>query len=86
VCYFFIVIDPEHTIGREPFLERMDAMCAMMSAVPPVDPSAPVLIPGEPEAAAMADRQRNGVPLPREWIEDIEAMAAGRMPKGMPDR
>jgi len=85
--FFLLSADPEHSIGREPFLERMDPMCAMMSVVAPVDPSAPVLIPGEPEAAAMADRERNGVPLPREWwIEDIEAMAASRMPKGMPER
>lgn len=86
VCHFFIVIDPERTIGREAFLDRMDAMCAMMSAVAPIDPAAPVLIPGEPEAQAMADREQLGVPLPRDWIEDIEAMAAGRMPKGMPER
>lgn len=86
VCHFFIVIDPERTIGREPFLDRMDAMCSMMSAVAPIDPAEPVLIPGEPEARAMDDRERNGVPLPRDWIEDIEAMAAGRTPKGMPER
>ena len=40
VCHFFTVINPEHTIGREAFLDRMDTMCAMMSAVAPM-PSHP---------------------------------------------
>ena len=86
VCHFFMVIDPERTIGREAFLDRMDDMCAMMKGVAPLDPAEPVLVPGEPEAEAMADREANGVPLPADWLADIEAMAEGRAPQGMPQR
>lgn len=86
VCHFFIVIDPRKTIGLEGFLDRMDTLCEMMKSVPPVDPAEPVLIPGEPEAAHMAEREAHGVPLPAAWLADIEALARGETPRGRPDQ
>ena len=40
----------------------------------PADPAAPVMLPGEPERLARADRIRNGIPIPREtWFRLIDA-------------
>lgn len=38
---------------------------------PPADPAAPVMIPGDPERKARADRESNGMPLDRQVWEDI---------------
>ncbi|MEM7524436.1 MAG: malate/lactate/ureidoglycolate dehydrogenase [Pseudomonadota bacterium] len=52
----------------------------------PADPSRPVMIPGDPERAARADRLANGVPLPAEtWASLVAAArAAGVADAGIP--
>ena len=84
VCHFFMAIDPERTIGREAFLDRMDALCAMMKTTPAAKADEPVLVPGEPEAAKIADCTANGVPLPPAWYEEIQGLARGERPRSMP--
>ena len=39
--------------------------------VPPADPAAPVLLPGEPEATRRAERLADGVPLPQDTWANI---------------
>src|SRR3546814_17305602 len=84
VCHFFMAIDPERTIGREAFLDRMDALCAMMKTTPAAKADEPVLVPGEPEAAKIADCTANGVPLPPAWYEGIQGLARGARPHTIP--
>ena len=86
VSHFFMVIDPDRLIGREAFLDRIDAMCQLTAATPPIDPGSPVLIPGEPEARVMADYAANGVPIPAARYDELQAMARGEPPRSMPDQ
>lgn len=86
VCHFFLVIDPERTIGRDAFVDRMEALCAMMKETPALDAAEPVLVPGEPEAATMAEYAAEGVPLPAAWYEEIQGLARGEPPRSMPFR
>ncbi|MCB9871595.1 MAG: Ldh family oxidoreductase [Ectothiorhodospiraceae bacterium] len=85
VCHFFMAIDPERTIGLDAFRDRMEVLCAMMHDTPAVDPAEPVLVPGEPECALMADCEANGVPLPAQWLDEIRGLARGEMPRSMPE-
>jgi uncharacterized oxidoreductase len=47
-----------------------------VKASPPADPAQPVLVAGEPEAAARAARLAGGIPVPGAIWEEIRA--AGR--------
>ena len=59
-----IFISPKH-FGTQAEFERMGlAYAEWVSGCRAADPAAPVLLPGEPEAAKRADRLANGVPLP----------------------
>src|SRR3546814_17254805 len=79
-----MAIDPERTIGREAFLDRMDALCAMMKTTPAAKAAEPVLVPGEPEAAKIADCTANGVPFPPAWYAEIQGLARGARPRSLP--
>ena len=49
----------------------MKKMADAVRAVPPVDEVERVIIPGDPEAMARADRSANGVPLDQETIDQL---------------
>ena len=57
--------DPEH------FKSEMRKLAEAVRAVPPVAEVERVLIPGDPEAMARADRSLNGVPLDQETIDQL---------------
>ena len=70
-----IFISPKH-FGTQAEFERIGlAYAEWVSACRPADPSAPVLLPGEPEAATRAKRLKDGVPLPQEAWANICATA-----------
>jgi len=71
VGHFFLCIDPKAFRETEDFLADMDAMLDAMHALPPADPALPVLVPGEPEDIAAADRLLNGVPLPEKLLAQM---------------
>ncbi len=64
VGHFFMAIDPRAFRPPGAFEEDMDAMIDVLHATPPADPERPVLVPGEPEDLARAERLRDGVPIP----------------------
>ncbi|HWV43170.1 malate/lactate/ureidoglycolate dehydrogenase [Pseudorhodoplanes sp.] len=63
-------IDPEHLFPAE-----VSRFLSYVKNTKPVDPDAPVLLPGEPEAARRADRIVNGVPLTLETCRALRATA-----------
>ena len=70
-----VFLSPHH-FGTQDEFERMGLVYAdWISACRPADPSAPVLLPGEPEQQRRADRTANGVPLPDETWSNILATA-----------
>lgn len=59
----------------ESYQERIAAWIATFKNAEPFDESEPVLIPGEPEQIAIADREKNGVPLNREVVESLRKIS-----------
>ena len=56
------------------FKQNMREMADEIRDVPPVDEVERVVIPGDPEEMARADRSANGVPLDQETIEQLIAL------------
>jgi LDH2 family malate/lactate/ureidoglycolate dehydrogenase len=62
--HFFMAIDPKAFRAEGAFEDDLDAVIDVLHATAPLDPEAPVLVPGDPEAAARERRLREGIPLP----------------------
>jgi len=76
VGHFFQVFDPALFRAPEEFRRDMDAMIAALRATPPLDPARPVLVAGDPEYAARAEREQEGIPLPETLIAALREVAA----------
>jgi hydroxycarboxylate dehydrogenase B len=59
----FTLFDPACFAGAEHFRTEVTALAANVRACTPVDPHAPIQLPGDPERAARARRQREGIHL-----------------------
>ena len=64
VGHFHLALDPGPLVGAGPFAERLAALLADLSASPAGAGSDEVLVPGDPEERAAAERARSGIPLP----------------------
>ncbi|WNV74156.1 Ldh family oxidoreductase [Geodermatophilus sp. DSM 44513] len=64
VGHFFLALDPAAFRGDGGFPDDLDELLDLLRATPPADPDLPVLVPGDPEAVAREQRERNGVALP----------------------
>ncbi len=69
--HFFLAIDPKAFRPEGAFEDDLDAAIDELHAAPPVDASQPVLVAGDPEAAARERRMREGIPLPSSLLEKI---------------
>ena len=58
------------------FKANMDKWVARFKAAQSVDGGQPVIIPGEPETMAEADRRQNGIPVVDAVVSDLNAIAA----------
>jgi ureidoglycolate dehydrogenase (NAD+) len=66
--HFHLALDPERTVGRERFASVLDGLLADLRAIPPAPGFDEVLVPGDPEDRARAERERSGVPIaPALW-------------------
>jgi ureidoglycolate dehydrogenase (NAD+) len=66
--HFHVAIDPERTVGRERFAAVLDGLLGELRATPPAPGFDEVLVPGDPEDRARAERERSGVPVePALW-------------------
>ncbi len=71
---FSVLIDPGRFGDPEWMQAEIDAMVAYAKASPPAQPAEPVLVAGEPERLAAAERQRHGIPVDAvTWEEILEA-------------
>jgi uncharacterized oxidoreductase len=79
---FSVLVDPARLAGMEWLRREIDGFVGYVKASPPADPAAPVLVPGDPERMARAERQRAGIPLDRMTWEELvtagEAMGVTR--------
>lgn len=72
--HFFLAIDPKAFRSEGAFEDDLDAVIDLLHGTPPVDPQAPVLVPGDPEAEARERRLREGIPLPGSLREKLRAV------------
>ncbi len=73
---FFLAIDPVFFRGEPGAFEAdMDALIDQMHGITPMDPAQPVLVPGEPEEAARAERMRDGVPMTDTLYGEVKRVA-----------
>ena len=72
--HFFLAIDPKVFRCEGAFEEDLDAVIDVMHATPPIDPSQPVLVPGDPETAARERRMKEGIPLPAALLEKLRGV------------
>ncbi len=77
VGHFFLSIDPRRFRDDGEFEADLDAMIDALRACKPVDPQQPVLVAGDPERAAYAERSGSGIRLSRSVIEDLRTVARG---------
>jgi LDH2 family malate/lactate/ureidoglycolate dehydrogenase len=75
IGHAFLVLDPHRFREGDDFETDLDVMMEALRATSPIDPSQPVLVPGDPEHAARSERDRVGIPLTRSVVEDIRAVA-----------
>jgi LDH2 family malate/lactate/ureidoglycolate dehydrogenase len=74
--HFFLAIDPKAFRPEGAFEADLDDAIDVLHAARPVDPALPVLVPGDPERAARADRLANGIPMPESLLQKIEQVCA----------
>ena len=74
--HFFLAMDPD--AFREPgtFTAELDAMLGHLRRLAPVDPAEPVLVAGDPERAAEAQRLDSGIPLPAILVASLRRVCA----------
>ncbi|MGH7006303.1 MAG: Ldh family oxidoreductase, partial [Alphaproteobacteria bacterium] len=70
-----IVIDPARLVGMAQLKSEIDAVVAHFKASPPADPGLPVLVPGEPERLAKAERSAKGIPIDATTWGELKAGA-----------
>jgi uncharacterized oxidoreductase len=58
-----IVIDPARLSTRDSMMAEIDAMVAWVKSAKPADPDLPVLVAGEPERLARAERIAHGIEI-----------------------
>ena len=74
---FTVLIDPARFAGLDWFRRETEGFVAYVKASPPVDPAAPVLVPGEPERIAREKRLRDGIEVD---ADHLGGDRAGRRP------
>jgi len=64
IGHFFLALDPRFFREEGEFEDDLDAVIDVMHQTPSADPDEPVLVAGDPEALARAERLRDGIPIP----------------------
>lgn len=76
VGHFYMAIDPAFFRG-EPglFEEDLDRVVDWLHSTPAADPSQPVLVAGDPEHAARAERIVSGIPMAKSLLTEVREVA-----------
>jgi ureidoglycolate dehydrogenase (NAD+) len=73
--HFHLAIDPQRTVGREPFAAVLEELLAELRAIPPAPGHDEVLVAGDPEDRARRERERTGIPLEPALTASLEALS-----------
>ena len=72
---FILAIDIARFTDLEQFRSEVEAQCAAVTGCLPAEGVEAVLLPGQPELAIRATRERDGVPIPDTTWQELEALA-----------
>ncbi len=76
IGHFFMALDPQAARGsRQAYGIDMDHLVALLRTTPPIDPAQPVLVPGDPENEAMAQRREKGIPMVPALVAEVREVA-----------
>ncbi len=64
IGHFFLALDPRFFRDEGEFEDDLDDVIDVLRQSPCADPDEPVLVAGDPEALARAERLRDGIPIP----------------------
>lgn len=73
--HLFGAIQVDAFTDMDSYSERIRSWIATFKSAKPIDQSMPVLVPGEPESVAIADRSQNGIPLNVEVVESLQKIS-----------
>lgn len=73
--HFFLAIDPREFRDGTAFEDDVDAVIDELHATRPIDPAQPVLVAGEPERMARAERLAQGIPLSDALLQQLQGVA-----------
>lgn len=85
VSHYFLLIDPDATIGRTAFEARMRAYCDWIRSSPPADPARPVRVPGEGSAASYTRNMAEGLPMDEAEYARLKGLADGSLKGEVPE-
>ncbi len=74
IGHFFLALDPGAFRPEGALEADVDAVVDELHAASPVDPALPVLVAGDPEEQARAERERAGVPIPGTLAEKLKGV------------
>ena len=74
IGHFFLAIDPRAFRAAGEFEEDLDQVIDVLHGARRADPAQPVLVAGDPEMATRAERLRDGVPVPDDLMEQLQAV------------
>ena len=72
---FVLAIDIARFTDLERFRAEVEAQCAAVTACLPAEGVEAVLLPGQPELAMRAIRERDGVPIPDSTWHELATLA-----------
>ena len=74
VCHFFLVLNPASFRAPGEFESELNTLMDSLRSSRPLEAKQPVMVAGDPEQAAFAERIRSGIPLTRALIEEIRTI------------
>lgn len=75
IGHFFVLLDPGRLIGKQAFAEAMTRFRDLVLTTPPADPKRLVRLPGQAEQERRRQAMADGMTLPQDLIDEIEALA-----------
>lgn len=76
--FSLIALDPARFIGRDELRRRTDELIRDIRSSAPAEGTERISYPGEPEHLRRIERSRDGIPLPRAIVDELNALAADR--------
>ena len=74
--HFHMAIDPERTVGRDAFAGVLSGLLGELRAIRPARGFDEVLVAGDPQDRARAERERSGVPIEPALWASLQALSS----------